>query len=364
MSNRNAFERNCNNFDLIRLIAAYMVIWAHSYAISPKDGKTELLIRLTGITHAGEIAVFIFFFFSGAFIFKSMESSKTEFDFLVKRFFRIVPALVVCVLLVAAMGMLFTTLSISDYLKDHQVHKYITHNIKLVWNEHFLPGVFENHPNKGVNGSLWSITLEARLYLTIFIVGLLGVFRERYTASVVIVLLLVWVFISPASVPLLGSDKQLMGLEVFPQYTVTFLLGGLVYYNSTYFKVDTAAIVVLGVAMALSRNTMLFKSAIMVFSIGLAYYIGTSKLAMKIHLPADFSYGIYLYGWPAGQLAYELFPNAGPEGNTLIAFVVATILAVGSWYLIEKPSLNLARRITGRTRLSKENVVELRASSN
>lgn len=291
MSSKNIFERSQNNFDLIRLIAAYMVIWTHSYFIAPKDGSTELISRLTSVTYAGEIAVFIFFFFSGAFIFKSMASSKSEVDFIIKRFFRIFPPLVACVLFAVAVGMALTTLSIADYLQDQQVHRYISNNLKLIWNEHFLPGVFQDHPDKGLNGSLWSITLEARLYLVVFIVGLFGVFRERLSASLAIVLMLVWLLTSPDTVPLLGSSMQLLGQGVFPKYAITFLAGGLVFHNSAHFKIKAPAVAALLVALVLTKDTVLFKAAIMIFSIALAYYFGTSAVAMKVRLPADYPMG-------------------------------------------------------------------------
>lgn len=36
--NREFYKRENNNFDLIRMVAAYFVIYAHSYAIQPDGG--------------------------------------------------------------------------------------------------------------------------------------------------------------------------------------------------------------------------------------------------------------------------------------------------------------------------------------
>ncbi|WP_042195341.1 acyltransferase family protein [Paenibacillus camerounensis] len=348
MKNNNAFSRNNNNFDLIRLVAALLVIWAHAYAVAPQVGKVEIVTRLTGITHSGEIAVFVFFFFSGALIFKSMEQSDTILSFMAKRFFRIYPALVACVLFTVLIGMFFTDLSVRNYFIDPQVYKYIKGNLGLIWNEHFLPGVYNDHPTSAINGSLWSITLEARLYIVVGIIGMFGLLRERLSSNVIIMTLLISVMVFPTLIPLIGSNRELLGLDVFPQYTVTFLLGGFVYYNSDKFRIGISVVILLGIFLFLAKDTILFKSIIMIFSIAAAYFLGTTSLSLKLRLPADISYGIYLYGWPSLQLTYQAFPKAGTELNAILSCILAAIFATASWFLVEKPSINLARKLTIR----------------
>ncbi|CAM3694633.1 acyltransferase [Cohnella lubricantis] len=340
------FERNNNNFDLVRLIAALSVIWAHSYAIAPKAGKADFLARLTQVTHSGEVAVFIFFFLSGALIFKSAKDSSSTFSFAVKRFFRIYPALVACVLFIVVIGSLLTNLDISEYFTNDQVHRYIKNNLSLIWNEHFLPGVFTDHPDQGLNGSLWSITLEARLYLMVAVLSLFGVLRERETANIALFLLIAAVGISPQLVPLIGSDMGLLGLNVFPQYTITFLLGGLVFYNNNHFRINGSLVIIFTILLICCEGFIHNKYYIMLFFISLAYYIGTSSLTVKLHLPIDISYGVYLYGWPSSQLVYEMLPQLQPEVNALLSCILASLLATASWYFVEKPSIKLARRIT------------------
>lgn len=342
----NIFDRENNNFDIIRLIASLMVIYAHSYAIAPKEGKMDLVTRLTGITHAGEIAVFIFMFLSGALVFKSMEHSLSMKDFITKRFFRIYPPLVVCIIFCVSLGLIFTDLTIINYLKDPQLYKYILGNLKLIWNEHFLPGVFTDHPNQGVNGSLWSITLEARLYIMVGMFGMFGLLKYRDTANIVIIFLIFGVLTFPNLMPLVGSNQELFGLGVFPQYTITFLIGGLIYYNNKNFIMNYGIVVCLLIVTILTSDTSLHKTFIMLFSIALAYQISTSKTIIKFRLKEDISYGVYLYGWPMAQVVYKLLPKVGPEINTILSCILTIIVAKLSWKYIEKPAIRFSRDIS------------------
>jgi len=317
----------------------------------------DFVVRLTGITHSGEIAVFIFFFFSGALIFKSISTSESILSYATKRFFRIFPPLAACIFFCVGLGLVFTNLSPLSYIKNAEVYHYISSNLSLIWNAHFLPGLFSEHPDPAINGSLWSITLEARLYLVVGVIGMLGVLRNRETANMVIILMLIGVLVFPSVIPLIGSDMNLLGHGVFPQYTVTFLLGGFVYYNNSNFILRASTVFILGLLLILSKDTVIFKSTIMIFSIALAYYIGTRSLIIKWRLPADVSYGIYLYGWPSSQLVYHMLPSIEPELNAFLSCILAGILAIVSWFCIEKPSINFARRHADRLMVWKSKII-------
>ena len=65
MSNRN------NNFDVLRLFAALLVLWGHSYPLTA-DGQDDIFSKsLCGYDTAGGFAVMIFFVISGFLVTKS-----------------------------------------------------------------------------------------------------------------------------------------------------------------------------------------------------------------------------------------------------------------------------------------------------
>ena len=75
---------------------------------------------------------------------------------------------------------------------------------------------------------------------------------------------------------------------------------------------------------------------------------GTFCVTCRARLPStgrnDFSYGLYLYGWPMQQLAL-LAGAATPVANTIAATALAGACAALSWFLVEKPALGLKRRL-------------------
>ena len=78
-------------------------------------------------------------------------------------------------------------------------------------------------------------------------------------------------------------------------------------------------------------------------------FLGVTKLPrLPFFHRGDYSYGIYLYGWPVMQAMRGWLPNAGatPLGLWLISVVPITLFAAFSWHTIEKPILRLRRKFS------------------
>jgi len=127
--NTSILRQNANNFNIVRLFAALVVIYAHSYALSPQPNGGEFIARWTGVTHAGELSVVIFFFISGALVTKSLVQSKNISDYLIKCILRIYPALIICCLFVAyIVTWLFGGITLHDAFTSNQTFKYFIAN--------------------------------------------------------------------------------------------------------------------------------------------------------------------------------------------------------------------------------------------
>jgi peptidoglycan/LPS O-acetylase OafA/YrhL len=106
-----------NNFDVLRLVAASLVLFSHCY---PLTGHEEPFGRLTGWT-LGEVGVVMFFAMSGFLIAKSWTDQPYPRAFAVKRALRLLPALVVAVgVTTLVIGPQFTDLPPGVYLTDLQ----------------------------------------------------------------------------------------------------------------------------------------------------------------------------------------------------------------------------------------------------
>lgn len=105
-------SRPANLLDVLRLIAAAMVVVGHSWSLLGMSGVPTL----AGIT-VHHLGVTVFFTISGYLLSASWARSPRPAAFLVRRCLRIFPALILVVLVtVFALGPLLTTLPSGDYL--------------------------------------------------------------------------------------------------------------------------------------------------------------------------------------------------------------------------------------------------------
>ena len=116
-----------NNFGVLRLFFAALVIISHSPELIDGNRSRELLTRLFGTLSFGEVAVDGFFLVSGYFITISFAERPDSYSYLTKRVFRIVPgyiiAFCVCIIIIAPLaghsGLLFQNLVTMCFLILH-----------------------------------------------------------------------------------------------------------------------------------------------------------------------------------------------------------------------------------------------------
>lgn len=329
-----AWRGGRNNFNLMRLAAAWLVIYAHAWPITGSAG-IDLLGQLTGLRSAGAVAVDLFFVISGFLIAASLERNGLG-GYLVSRGLRILPALVVCVALTTfLLGPLLTTAA--DYWRQSQTWGYFFVNASLLLSSFHLPGVFSSHPLDAVNGSLWTLPNEAKLYILLMIAWLMGVLTpRRYTP--------LWALTMLAGYVLAWKYWPLPDhIQKYGECTAFFITGTLLWVNRDRLRLSGLIALCLLVVFALLRGTTW--SHLAYFAL-LCY--GALYVALRLKLPlirhTDLSYGLYLYGWPAQQLAWMMPAGKSIAGNIAIATAIALALAMLSWYLVEKPALRLKNR--------------------
>ncbi|HWS77440.1 MAG TPA: acyltransferase [Thermomonas sp.] len=327
-----------NNFNLMRLVAAWLVIYGHAHAVTGIAGN-DGIAGLTQLRAAGAVAVDMFFAISGFLIAASLERNTVR-GYLVSRGLRILPALVVCVALTTfVLGPLLTTAP--DYWRQPMTWDYFLVNASLLLSRFQLPGVFEGHPLDVVNGSLWTLPNEARLYLLLMLAWLLGLLApRRYTP--------LWAIAILAGYALAWHYWPLPDhIRKYAECTAFFTTGSLLWVNRYRIRLSGWMVLGLLVAFAALRGTAW--SHLPYF--GLLTY-GTLWLGLRIRLPmirhTDLSYGLYLYGWPAQQLAWMLPIGKTIAGNIVVATAIALACAALSWFLVERPALRLKRRFVAR----------------
>jgi len=332
-----------NNFNLIRFIAAALVLISHSYALVIGTPEAEPLRSTLGLT-LGDIAVDIFFISSGFLITHSYLTKSDLKSFIWARVLRIYPALILSTLICAfILGGLFTNFTLFDYFQQSQTFKFIIKNTVLILGvEYQLPGVFTNTPYKhAVNGSLWTLPYEIKMYALISItISLVYFFKpQKNNLYLKISLLLICIL----SFTFHMYNQLIEGQHLnFIRLLYLFFLGALIYVFKENIKMKWAIFNSLFAILLLSSlYPILFLPAyyiILPYILFFLVYIPKGKV-LVFNKFGDYSYGIYIYAFPIQQSIIALIPNISVINMIIISFIFTLILSILSWKYVEKTSL-------------------------
>jgi peptidoglycan/LPS O-acetylase OafA/YrhL len=334
-----------NNFDLLRLLFASIVVLYHCYDLS--FSPAYLWIPYVA---SANLAVQGFFAMSGFLIIGSYESSSTLRSYLNKRGRRILPAYWAALIFTLILGMFFSTLPVRAFLSSGSTWKYAGANFCFANFLHpSLPGLFEKNPvMSSVNGSLWTIKLEVMFYLSVpVIVWLCRKMGKSQVLGGLFLLSVIYVSLMQRFHPTLAS--QLPGQLCF------FMVGALAYYYRDWCKRNAWLAWTIAIICYLIS---IFSGWIAFRAVGVSLgVICFALLVPPIGRPAkygDFSYGTYVYHFPVIQTFIALgLIKSHPELALGLILLSVAALSFTSWNLIEKPFLRRhdKRKPTSRTQL-------------
>lgn len=327
------FKTSSNNFNLIRLLAALSVIYGHATAITGK-GPADIFVQLVGFKFIGGVAVDVFFIISGFLITASALGSQGLKYYIVSRVLRIYPALIVCVVFtVFVVGLIFTTAD--NYLTAKQTWSYLWVNASTYNTEYFLPGVFETLHDKAVNGSLWSLAVEVRLYLIIFVLAVVGGLSRRSVFNVLFFCVLIAGFLNKE------FWSFLFEYENHRHVALMFMMGSFAWVNRDLISLNPWILLALLFLAATTHGTPSFGLMYNLLLPYLVLYVAFAPGAKWFNRFGDYSYGVYLYGWLSQQLVMSFMPVADNFQNTILSCLLAFFFAVVSWHFVEKPTIKL-----------------------
>lgn len=331
-----------NNFTLLRVFAATLVIFGHSFQLSPA-GIPDPLRQVTGFVSGHVLGVMIFFTLSGFLVSASYQRSLQLKKYLTSRALRIYPGLLLCLgLTVLLIGPLFTRLTLGEYFLNPEASRYFLVNSSLASTAYSLPGVnfFAGAHGNSVNGSLWTIPLEVRLYLMIAVAGTTGILQSRVSTNFVIAVLAIIFATLPEYFPLIGPDSATYALVAF------FIMGVGFFNNRNSIPVDwkiLASMIFIAYLDHSPGHINPYLGACIV-----VYAVFCLAFAPKIKLPSwfgDYSYGIYLYGFPIQQMTTHFYPTFGPYKMMAIAIPASWLAGALSWHLVERPFLSFRKKL-------------------
>lgn len=329
-----------NNFNLLRMLAALAVLLSHSYPLARGPQAVEPFVASLGMS-LGTLAVGIFFTISGYLVTASLVSRPSLADFALARARRIYPGLWVAILLtVFVVGAGFTTLALAEYLTHPRTWFYVLKNGTLLFGfVDRLPGVFAGLPYAGVvNGSLWTLPIEVRLYVALMALqaALLWWRRRRPGAPLGPVLLVV----AAASVAAVAWQGAAASSAL--RFSAMFFVGAaLQLYRQKVPFHHLGLALALALLAACSVDARFFAPAFV--SAGaylvmcLAYLPG--GWLRRYNRLGDYSYGLYIYAFPVQQLVVGASPGIGVAALFVVSAAGTLLLAVLSWHLVESPVL-------------------------
>ena len=341
-------EGKNNNFKLLRILAAFGVLVDHSFALALGSSSARPLM-INARMDISLLALDVFFFTSGFLVTSSLMNRQHLIEYVFARVLRIYPALLVMQLLtVFGLGLFLTTLPWPSYLFSYHTMKFwIKDSILIDGLVQTLPGVFQTNPlNHNVNSPLWTLPYELGLY---GILAAVWVVLARLAKSVH-AFRMTMVGCALAVVPLLVLCHS---CQTYGQiYGGSFLrLGGIFFIGAAAFvfkdrivlsrRVFWSLLIVLPL-LSMVHERVLFAAYIVALPYLLLYlaYV-PAGFVRKYNQLGDYSYGVYIYGWPLQQTIVFLSPGISVPAMLLLSAAAALPLAVLSWHVIEQPALQL-----------------------
>lgn len=323
-------DRN-NSFDILRHLAAFMVLFSHQFALS---GLPEpILLNWNSI---GFIAVAIFFSISGFFMPKSFERSGNFIEFIAKRCKRIFPGLFICsIFMYFIIGYWFNIESRNDYILSGDAFLKTLRNTVFIQEQ--ISGVFSKFIYKDIiNGSLWTLPIEFACYIMI------GVFLSiSYSWKTPAVILLAAI----SATIIINYQTDLYAYYSIPfkflaMFLIPFSLGSLLSMTQNAWWDYRYKLAVISVLMLIATNS---KPEIQIIGfLCVATLTIVTGLCIKDKLISgkiDISYGIYIYAFPVQQITINTISNNFCI-SLLIATLITVILSFISYKYIELPFLS------------------------
>jgi peptidoglycan/LPS O-acetylase OafA/YrhL len=236
---------------------------------------------------------------------------------------------------------------------DYIVFRYFGNILGFV--TFYLPGVFENNPwPKIVNANLWTLPAEFYCYAILaFCMISRIIYKRMYFTIFFCALSVVFIYsLFPAVGPLLPD----IGPGFARSFGVTyyFFVGCLFFHWRSWISINRSAFLISGLLSLVFLEENFARGEVVVLAALTPFVLTYCTVVLGIanwpKLPlvrnGDYSYVIYLYGFPITQALIASFP--GLRGHIwlmlLIAPALTTMFSVLSWHRIEHPVLQLKKR--------------------
>lgn len=327
-----------NNFDLVRLLAAFQVLTEHAiqhFRITP-------LVPLIALKFFPGVPVF--FIVSGFLVSLSWERSPSLRLYATNRALRIFPALWVC----TAVTLPIAFIAGAEVPTARELGLWLASQLSVL--QFYNPDFLRTLPLGALNGSLWTISVELQFYTLLPLLALLA--RKKlclWVAAAALAAVILWIAQPHAATPAALRGKVL-GVSLAPWlfFFLVGVCGRMIFERRPEIFRGKLLLWAIGYGAWMAIEVMAnlggwggnFLNPISVVLLGgltIAFAFTLPSLATRLLGSTDLSYGIYIYHVPIINLLLA-FAIAGGEAYFALA-CISSALALLSWRFIEKPAL-------------------------
>lgn len=334
-------------FDGLRLLAAWAVVYSHSYPIAAGPSVADPLASQFGEPYSfGLYAVKVFFMMSGFLLSASLSANPDPLRFLANRLFRIVPGF--------CFAIIVSQLFIAPLLSSSGFWEIITSSgdwMSIFWSIRELRDLTgvelsaSRYPElaRFLNGSLWTISYEMVCYLVVLALYQL-LRKESRVAVAALVLLVLTVVGSRFGVTADGWSGHTPATVRLPyslsDSTLPYFCGGVLFHACH--RRWGARLPLVAASLAVLLGTFLLGLHDLALALAgpvVVTWLGArrSVLSRLTERTGDISYGVYLFGWPVSLLVTSLSDSSHPLVVFALSAPVVFTLAYAMHRLVEVP---------------------------
>lgn len=338
-----------NNFTAVRLLLASSVIYTHCYFMAYGIEGADDLSGFLGAPISA-YAVDGFFVLSGFLVYPSLLRLGSALKFAAARFVRLWPGLALCVFLTVLAGAFITSAPVVSYLGGDTA-KFVASNLTFSVATYRLTGVTCGGEPCVINGSLWTLPWEVRCYAVLAVLGALGLARPTIMKWLVLPATLIGVLVWDVPVVQevargIAGDGAVFLINVFDRLWAAFALGvaAYIYRDRIFLSWWVLAGIFVLTLLAHRVGVGLHMRAILIgYAVLCGGFLTARRGAISASWP-DYSYGMYIYGYPVMVAIYALWPAKSHLLLTVVTMAATLPLAALSWHLVERPALDAYRR--------------------
>jgi peptidoglycan/LPS O-acetylase OafA/YrhL len=205
-----------------------------------------------------------------------------------------------------------------------------------------LPGVFTHHVDKGVNGSLWTLIIEERMYILMTLIFLYKKDKSKYFIFLILIINILYIV-----------NRYFFYGEILPYlstagfyYSLLFLNSACLYllklrFRENQFLLISVSFICVLIGILFPKLNLVFFFALPVLVNSIAKIKGKLNFAGKY---GDFTYGTYVFSFPVQQILIAK-GVLNPYYLFLVTAIIVLPLAILSWNLIEYPFLKLKHKV-------------------